>query len=233
MRSWYLTKKSCAARGCRPGRTGWRPLRHARWGDDRKSGRGARGPARASPCAPGSRSCSDGGRSSDRARPSASRTSESATDRSAPGSGRATSRASVHCDCRAARKSAGSPVWMNTGIFSRAAVSHTGSSSGSSSLSRVPSALRREPEVLHDLADAERTGLDVRLELCRELRARSRTDAAEVDRQTITKRLAYRLSRIAASWRRSASPDVLLAFAMTCSPMESSCPRPGSRCRVS
>ena len=51
-------------------------------------------------------------------------------------------------------------------MFRRAAAAQIGSSSGSSSFSRVPSALRaRQPEVLHDLAEAERAGLHVRFEL--------------------------------------------------------------------
>ena len=71
---------------------------------------------------------------------------------------------------------------MNTGMLSRAAVSQIGSSSGSSSFSRVPSALRAlQAEALVDLAEAKRAGLHVRLELLRGALAEPGPDVAEVD----------------------------------------------------
>ena len=67
-------------------------------------------------------------------------------------------------------------------MFSRAAVCQIGSSSGSSSFSRDAVGLARgQAEVLHDLADAERAGLDVRLELRRGFLAEPRPDVAERD----------------------------------------------------
>ena len=67
-------------------------------------------------------------------------------------------------------------MWISTGTLSRAHVSQIGSSSGSSTCRRLPSAFRDEhAEVLEDL-QAHRAGLDVGLELLGGLRAEARTD---------------------------------------------------------
>ncbi len=106
---------------------------------------------------------------------------------------------------------------MKTGILSRAAVSQTGSSSGSSSLQPGAVGLPgRQAEALHDLADADRAGLDVGLELRGDLRAGARTDAAEVERREDHHAVLVPAGPHRVERRLSRSPDAPLALTITC-----------------
>ena len=73
-------------------------------------------------------------------------------------------------------------MWISTGMFRRAAVCPNRIELRIVQLSRLPSALRgAQAEILHHLAEAERAGLDVGLELLRGALAEARADVAEVD----------------------------------------------------